>query len=284
MGSTSHGDFPGTRSGRRKGVAEATPKISCKERASAQVGTQGTLAGVPSVSQLRSPVPVHRNPLLLRKPDFVRCTLTSSFWSSQSRFTEGVAVASSHTISGTPGLCCRSANRRKGQLQKKRGAKGSSKSEQGQESAVPVPAPDRFFIKFRGSPGTVRAVDCTSTSSVLFGSSHCLPLFLLATVCCKVLLDMCSMCTGVKDPLLQLARRILTNHPSPATGRPPRDLLPVPFYPVSEVLEPVNVNKDGTPMGWISATGVIQHVHRRLLPSVLPRFRGGSPSRPATTS
>ena len=34
-----------------------------------------------------------------------------------------------------------------------------------------------------------------------------------------------------------------TTHPPPATGRPPRDLLPVPFCPVSKVLEPVNVNK-----------------------------------------
>ena len=51
---------------------------------------------------------------------------------------------------------------------------------------------------------------------------------------------------GVKHPLLQFARRFLTFHSSPATGSPPRDLLPIPFYPVSEVMEPVNVNKEGS--------------------------------------
>ena len=49
----------------------------------------------------------------------------------------------------------------------------------------------------------------------------------------------------MKDPLLQLAHRILVNHSSPETGRSPRDLLPITFYPVSKVLEPVSVNNDG---------------------------------------
>ena len=56
---------------------------------------------------------------------------------------------------------------------------------------------------------------------------------------------MCST-RGVKDALLQVARRFLTFHSSPATGSSPRDLLPIPFYPVSEVMEPVTFNKEGS--------------------------------------
>ena len=42
-----------------------------------------------------------------------------------------------------------------------------------------------------------------------------------------------------KDLLFQLARRLQSGHSSLVTGRPLRDLLLIPFYPVSEVWEPM---------------------------------------------
>ena len=52
--------------------------------------------------------------------------------------------------------------------------------------------------------------------------------------------------TGAKDHMLQLAHRFLSGHSSPVSCRLPRELLPIPFYPVSEVWEPVNFNEEGT--------------------------------------
>ena len=52
--------------------------------------------------------------------------------------------------------------------------------------------------------------------------------------------------TGAKDHMLQLAHRFLAGESSPVSGRPPRDLLPFPFYPASGVWEPVNFNEEGT--------------------------------------
>ena len=48
---------------------------------------------------------------------------------------------------------------------------------------------------------------------------------------------------GVEDALPQHAH--MKNYSSQATGRIRRDLLPVPFYPASEVWELVDPNKDG---------------------------------------
>ena len=38
------------------------------------------------------------------------------------------------------------------------------------------------------------------------------------------------------------------------TGRPPRDLLAIPFYPVSEVWEPISCNKEGTRLREVPAS------------------------------
>ena len=109
-------------------------------------------------------------------------------------------------------------------------------------------------------------MDCTGTSSVLLGSaSHCLPLSTPgASPAFSVFLPNCllqgvdrhvlDLWTGVRDPLLQVARRILTNYSSPATDRPPRDLLLIFFVLVSKVLEPVNMNKDGTRSSMVPAS------------------------------
>ena len=76
-------------------------------------------------------------------------------------------------------------------------------------------------------PASVSDSACVSSSSLLQGvARHVLDTW-----------------AGVEDPLLQLARRSLTFHSSPATGSPPRDLAPIPFCPVSEVMERVNFKR-----------------------------------------
>ena len=254
------------RRGRRKGVAfspQDTPKIRCNEWAGAQVRTQRTLVGVPLTSFTTS-----------------QGTFTSSCWSSQSRFTEpfnggrspsksaecrnGDTVASSLTTSGTPGLGCTSAKRQKGQLQEKRGAKGSSESDtmgsQGEESArcqsppltifstSCVEAQEPFGQVPRGSgecmwPESLKSnrVDCASTSSVSTDSAS------LVSPCFKVLLDMCSICglarkTLCCSSLAGVSQSLITGDRQTTT----RSTAYPFFFLVSKVLEPVDVNKDGT--------------------------------------
>ena len=78
-------------------------------------------------------------------------------------------------------------------------------------------------------------------------SSRCVPqLVPFVLLSCPVFPRGCSLVEGVarhllgkwkgaKGRLLELAHRFLSGHSSPVSGRPPRDLLPIPFYPVSEV-------------------------------------------------
>ena len=55
-----------------------------------------------------------------------------------------------------------------------------------------------------------------------------------------------------KDLLFQLAQAPIWA--SPVTGKPPRDLLPIPFYPASEVWEPASANKEGTRLRKVPAS------------------------------
>ena len=57
-----------------------------------------------------------------------------------------------------------------------------------------------------------------------------------------------------KNLLFQLARRLLSGHSSPVTGRLPRDLLPIPFYPVSGMWEPISSNKEDTRLREVPAS------------------------------
>ena len=139
-------------------------------------------------------------------------------------------------------------------------------------SAVQVPAADHRTNIFGKRPGTVRAgsswfvrmhvnrvsglVSCgLRTRTPKFCLSHCLlvsspglspipPVFPQVCSLQGVARHVLDTWSCVKDPLLQFARRFLTFHSSPATGIPPRDLLPIPFYPGSEVMEPVSFNKE----------------------------------------
>ena len=50
------------------------------------------------------------------------------------------------------------------------------------------------------------------------------------------------------------SQALLSGHSSPVTGRPPRDLLPIPFNPVSEVWEPISSNEESTRLREVPAS------------------------------
>ena len=98
--------------------------------------------------------------------------------------------------------------------------------------------------------------NCAPNPTVLPGSlSHCLlasapglspipPVFPQVCSLQGIARHVLGTWAGVKDLLLRFARRFLTFHSSRAKGSAPRDLLPIPFHLVSEVMEPVNFNKE----------------------------------------
>ena len=80
-------------------------------------------------------------------------------------------------------------------------------------------------------------------------------LHLRFVLCFQLFVARCgSLCSRCVDWLLQLACRFLFVHSSPATGTPPRDLLPIPHHPVSEVWEPVIFHKEGTHLRKVPAS------------------------------
>ena len=83
----------------------------------------------------------------------------------------------------------------------------------------------------------------------------CSALFFPVVAVWKVWLVICSARgRAQKDHMLQLARRFLSGHSSPVSGRPPRELLLIPFYPVSEVWEPVTFNEEGARLRKVPAS------------------------------
>ena len=166
MEEDSQGVSLGTRRGRRKGVAfslQATPENQCIKCASNQSRTKGTLACVSSLSHKVSPTSPRANtevsppPPQKARPHSPPARVPSQVQAgalravSRSPLVVGearqvlpicgasTAITSPKSTCGTLGLKCRSANEQEGQLQIKRGTKGTSKTDkmerQEQESA-----------------------------------------------------------------------------------------------------------------------------------------------------
>ena len=241
---------------RRRLPPHSTPETRCYGWTGAQVGSQRTVAGVPSFSQ---------------KGPFISACANSKVTSPPAKVPPQPHVGTFRAASRSPsmggearrnppntGMASRSALPSR-QVALRGPVAEPQTDKRVRKSEVSVPAAGQVVNKLFGNPGAVRAgsswfgrvhvtgsvvsnhVDYASASSVSPGSaSHCLPLtthsaapvspvFAPSCLWQGVARHVLDLWTGMKDPLLQLTHRTLINHSSAVTGRPPRDLLPISF-------------------------------------------------------